>query len=305
MGKRYYWLKMKEDLFDSLRIKKLRKIAGGDTYTIIYLKMQLKSLRKDGILKWTGVEDDFASELALDLDEDVENVKFTLMYLLQHDLAEMVSDHELYLPYVIENTGSETAEAQRVREFRQKKALEAASEDPENCQSVQEKRYIVTKMKRTCNVEKEIEKEKDIYINTYVQNPGDFATNDHAKTMQSTMQDHAEPCKCTMHDDANAMFEDAWKHYPKRRGKGQVSKSKKLALFKDVGLEQLIRCIERYKEYTKGWDMQYIMNGSTFFNSGYVDYLDANVEPVQGETKTAAQSNGRAVYIDDDGEELQ
>ena len=47
------------------------------------------------------------------------------------------------------------------------------------------------------------------------------------------------------------------------------------------------------------------MNGSTFFNSGYVDYLDANVEPTQAEVKTAAQSNGRAVYIDDDGEELQ
>lgn len=294
MGKRYYWLKMKEDLFDSLRIKKLRRIAGGDTYTIIYLKMQLKSLRKDGILKWTGVEDDFASELALDLDEDVENVKFTLMYLLQHGLAEMVSDHELYLPYVIENTGSETAEAQRVREFRQKKALQASEEDPEKCQSVQEKRYIVTKMKRTCNVEKEIEIEKDIDNNILVQNPSDFRTNDHAKTMQSTMQ-----------DDANAMFEDAWKHYPKKRGKGQVSKSKKLSLFKDVGLEQLLRCIERYKEYTKGWDMQYIMNGSTFFNSGYVDYLDDNVEPVKGETKVAALGNGRTVYIDHDGEELQ
>ena len=298
MGKRYYWLKMKEDLFDSLRIKKLRRIAGGDTYTIIYLKMQLKSLRKDGILKWTGVEDDFASELALDLDEDVENVKFTLMYLLQHGLAEMVSDHELYLPYVIENTGSETAEAQRVREFRQKKALQASEEDPEKCQSVQEKRYIVTKMKRTCNVEKEIEKEIDIDNNTYVQNPGDFATNDHAN-------DYAEPCKCTMQDHANAMFEDAWKHYPKKRGKGQVSKSKKLSLFKDVGLEQLLRCIERYKEYTKGWDMQFIMNGSTFFNSGYVDYLDDNVEPVQGETKMATSGNGRTVYIDHDGEELQ
>lgn len=298
MGKRYYWLKMKEDLFDSLRIKKLRRIAGGDTYTIIYLKMQLKSLRKDGILKWTGVEDDFASELALDLDEDVENVKFTLMYLLQHDLAEMVSDHELYLPYVIENTGSETAEAQRVREFRQKKALQASEEDPEKCQNVQKKRYIVTKMKRTCNVEKEIEKEIDIDNNILVQNPSDFRTNDHAN-------DYAEPSKCTMQDHANAMFEDAWKHYPKKRGKGQVSKSKKLALFKDVGLDQMLRCIERYKEYTKGWDMQYIMNGSTFFNSGYVDYLDNNVEPIQGETKMATSGNGRTVYIDHDGEELQ
>ena len=58
---------------------------------------------------------------------------------------------------------------------------------------------------------------------------------------------------------------------------------------KDVGKEQMLRCIERYKEYTNGWDDKYIKDGSTFFNSGYVDYLDANVEPIQGEAKAVGQ----------------
>lgn len=40
----------------------------------------------------------------------------------------------------------------------------------------------------------------------------------------------------------------------------------------------MLRCIERYTEYTKGKDEQYTMYGSTFFNSGYVDYLDENCE---------------------------
>lgn len=48
-NKRYYWLKLMDDFFDSKRIKKLRKMAGGDTYTIIYLKMQLLSLKKVAI----------------------------------------------------------------------------------------------------------------------------------------------------------------------------------------------------------------------------------------------------------------
>ena len=39
--KKYYWLKLKEGFFEQKIIKKLRKIAGGDTYVIIYLKMQL------------------------------------------------------------------------------------------------------------------------------------------------------------------------------------------------------------------------------------------------------------------------
>lgn len=67
--KRYYWLKLKEDFFSSRRIKKLRNMAGGDTYTIIYLKMQLLAMKTEGVLTWTGLEDNFADELALDLNE--------------------------------------------------------------------------------------------------------------------------------------------------------------------------------------------------------------------------------------------
>ena len=43
MGKRYYWLKLPEDFFGDKAIKRLRKIAGGDTYVIIYLKMEIRS----------------------------------------------------------------------------------------------------------------------------------------------------------------------------------------------------------------------------------------------------------------------
>ena len=50
MAKRYFWLKLKEDFFRQKEIKKLRKIAGGDTFTIIYLKLQLLSLQDNGKL---------------------------------------------------------------------------------------------------------------------------------------------------------------------------------------------------------------------------------------------------------------
>ena len=63
-SKKYFWLKLQKDFFESKEMKKLRKIAGGDTYTIIYLKMQLKSLKDDGILYYEGIEDNFADEVA-------------------------------------------------------------------------------------------------------------------------------------------------------------------------------------------------------------------------------------------------
>ena len=75
MGKRYYWLKLPDDFFRQKPIKKLRKIAGGDTYTIIYLKMLLIAMKHDGRLYFEGVEDNFYEELALELDEEAENVQ--------------------------------------------------------------------------------------------------------------------------------------------------------------------------------------------------------------------------------------
>lgn len=119
--KRYFWLKLHKDFFQRKEIKRLRKIAGGDTYTIIYLKMLLSSIMSDGKLYFDELEDDFASELALDLDEKEENVQITIQYLLKSGLLEMCSDEEYYLPDTKDSTGCETAVASRVRKHRERK----------------------------------------------------------------------------------------------------------------------------------------------------------------------------------------
>ena len=73
-------------------------------------------------------------------------------------------------------------------------------------------------------------------------------------------------------------FERLWAAYPNRRGKGRVTDHKKRELF-TVGEEQLMRCIERYLDELKRDEWRKPQNGSTFFNSGYVDYLDENYTP--------------------------
>lgn len=70
-------------------------------------------------------------------------------------------------------------------------------------------------------------------------------------------------------------FESIWKLYPKKEGKGQVSKAQKQKLFK-IGIDEMTRAVNRYVKAKEGKDKQYLQNGSTFFNSGYVDYLDKN-----------------------------
>lgn len=122
-NKRYYWLKLKDDFFRQKEIKQLRKIAGGDSFTIIYLKMLLRSLKDDGKLYYEGVDDDFVSELALDIDEDVENVKMTVAFLMAKGILVQSSTDEYALLTAGEMTGSEGYSAERMRRLRGKKLL--------------------------------------------------------------------------------------------------------------------------------------------------------------------------------------
>lgn len=84
--------------------------------------------------------------------------------------------------------------------------------------------------------------------------------------------------------EADALFERVWQLYPRKRGKGQVSEASKRRLL-DIGFEELERAIDRYKADLDLEDWRKPQNGSTFFNSGYVDYLDANYEKPQERRK--------------------
>ena len=165
--KRYFWMKFQRDFFTSLRIKKLRRLAGGDTYTIIYLKLQLLSIVSEGYLQFKHVLETFEEEMAEEIDEDVENVQVTISYLLACGL--MVQDEDAYfLPYAAENIGSDTASALRSKEYRKNLTDEQREKERERArigmQKVREERKLQPCYERVTNVdiEKEIEKDKDI-----------------------------------------------------------------------------------------------------------------------------------------------
>ena len=167
-GKRYFWLKLKEDFFSSKRIKKLRNMAGGDTYLIIYLKLQLKAMKTEGIIKFDHLEDNIADELALDLDENPDDIRATLIYLTSCGLAE-TSDHDrFFFPYAVENVGSENSSAARVREYRAKqKALHC------NKNETQVKRIGNGEIEKEIEIEKEEEQEEDGGDDSFGLDPGE------------------------------------------------------------------------------------------------------------------------------------
>jgi len=122
-NKRYYWLKLMKDFFQQAKIKKLRRIAGGDTYVVIYLKMMLLSINSDGVIVFESVEATLEEELALVLDEEVDNVKVLIAFLVSNNLIEQKSESDFFMVEVSSLIGSETAAAERVRKHREKKKM--------------------------------------------------------------------------------------------------------------------------------------------------------------------------------------
>lgn len=116
MKKKYYWLKLKSDFFTSRAMKKLRRIAGGDTYTVIYLKLQLLSLKDEGLLYYEGVEPTFYEEMALALDEDTENIKNTIETLIDIGLAQFLDKETLRVFKVQDTRNRQTKEYKKWRQ---------------------------------------------------------------------------------------------------------------------------------------------------------------------------------------------
>ena len=83
-----------------------------------------------------------------------------------------------------------------------------------------------------------------------------------------------EPCET---ESLEAFYDSIWNLYPIKKGKGQVSRTRKQVLQR-IGYNQMKRCVERFVKdmESEHRDRKYWMHGSTFFNSGYVDYLDKN-----------------------------
>lgn len=129
--KRIYWLKLKEDFFRDRDIKKLRSMAGGDTLTVIYLEMLLLALPTDGKLEYTGLEDDFASEIALTIDENPDNVSSVVSFLIKRGLMVEGKPDEYELIAHMSMVGSESGSAERMRRMRNRVA--AARNNVRNC----------------------------------------------------------------------------------------------------------------------------------------------------------------------------
>lgn len=257
--KKYYWLKLKDDFFRDKRIKKLRRIAGGDTYTVIYLKMQLLSIKNNGVLIYEGVEENFAEELALELDEDTENVKVTLAFLHGNGMIEETDTNHFLMTETIKCIGSESTSAERVRKHREKKAQKMLQ-----CNTDVTASNTEIEKERELELDKEKDKETDLLPNG----------ND------------TERNKAEVISYEETAFNEFWSAYPKKVNKKGCYKS--FCKIKNLKEEMplILDALERFKN-SKGWQKdngQFIPHPTTFINQER--WKDEIIETREDQLKT-------------------
>lgn len=252
------WIKITTDIFDDEKILLIESLP--DPYAIITCWFKLLCLagkqNNSGVFMMGRIA--YTDKmLATIFRMNEATVKMALNTFEQFGMVEVI-DGVITIPNWGKHQNLEQLEERRKyqreyqKEYRKKQKLLAASEEDSKCLHEPLHKHNINTLDK--EEEKEKEEERDIKKNSA-----------------------AQPSKA----DVNAFFESIWELYPVKKGKASVSDTKRKALFK-IGYDRMEQAINRYLADLKrdaAWRKP--QNGSTFFNSGYVDYLDENYVPDQ------------------------
>lgn len=159
-SRKYYWLKLNENFFEREEIKVIESMQNGKDYIIFYMKLLLKSVGTEGVLKFRDVIPYTPEMLSSITNTSVDTVKVAIDIFTKLGLMEMWDDGTLFMSETQNMIGSETGWAKKKREQRQR-------ED-----NVPLKKDIVPQLSPNCPTEKEIDIEID---KDYKNNSGNFS----------------------------------------------------------------------------------------------------------------------------------
>lgn len=157
--KKYYWLKLPRNFFGKHYIKILRAKENGELLVLFYMWMLTEAIDHEGRLR-------YSEDIPYDEEMLAEASGFALHIVTQAlqqftklQLVITESDGTLFMPKSIEMIGSESASAQRVREYRERKnSKEKKPETVENTESNDNVTKCNSNVQKS-NIEKELEKE--------------------------------------------------------------------------------------------------------------------------------------------------
>ena len=270
------WIKITTDIFDDEKILMIESMPSADSIIVIWLKLLTFAGKQnnDGVFLMSNRIAYTDEMLASIFRRDVNLVRMALKTFEQFGMIEII-EKVITIPNWNKHQSLDAYEKKKERDrlyqaerrAKQKLLVAGSSDESSDSQATPSSDVAVSEE----DIEKDIDKEID--------------KKNSAK----------QPSKA----EVEAFFESVWELYPVKKGKGQVSDTKRKALFK-IGYDNLERAISRYlTELKKDASWRKPQNGSTFFNSGYVDYLDENYVPSTEGTEVNGQAarNSSAVRI--------
>ena len=155
-NKRYYYMRLKEDFFDSDEMRILESMPDGYLYSNILLKLYLRSLKNNGRLMFNNLIPYTPPILATLTGHPVGVVEKALDVFGKLGLIEIMESGAIYMLNIQNFIGKTTTEADRQRQYDR----EIAAEKKKNAlvqKSVRNLREILEKSTPEIEIEKEID----------------------------------------------------------------------------------------------------------------------------------------------------
>lgn len=157
-NKKYYYLRLKDNFFDSDELKILESMKDGYLYSNILLKLYLRSLKNDGKLVVNDRIPYNAEMLASVTGHQVGTVKQALSIFKDLGLIDVLENGAIYMLDIQNFIGKGSSEADRKREYRQRIETDRINVQT-NVRQISEKSPPEIEIE----LEKDIEIEKEIH----------------------------------------------------------------------------------------------------------------------------------------------
>ena len=226
---KYYYLKIKENFFDSEDMKLLESMDNGYIYSNILMKMYLLSLKNGGKLMYKDKIPYNSKMLSTILNHNVDILEKAIKVFKELNLIEVLDSGAIFMLDIQNYIGRSSDEADRKRAYRNQieteKNILIEDKCPDKCQ---------TNLSNIKDRDKDITKDIDIDKNIYKQN-----------------------------------FEKFWKAYPKKRDKGNAEKWFNKNKPSEELTNLMIKQVERFKDTNdwKKQDGQFIPYPTTWLNA--------------------------------------
>lgn len=126
-NQKYYYMRLKQDFFETEEMIILESMQDGYLYSNILLKLYLRSLKRDGKLMFNDTIPYSAEVLATVTRHSVGTIEKAMAVFQKLGLVEVMDDGAIYMLQIQNFIGKSSTEAERKRRYRDKIKLEKSN----------------------------------------------------------------------------------------------------------------------------------------------------------------------------------